>query len=264
MTDPEGRRQMLTRTGLAVAAGAASLAGRAAQAGTAPALLPGGATDLQALGRELAASPRRRDFTTVPMILETPDQWDDTALGALRAYRGGPRQVWDNSAIGSPWLNLMRNALNTQIWSFRHANFLCVSGTHGSAHLALYDQAMWDKYGLATLAGTKFPTNRLIVPGKAAEGSAAAIEAADGVYSGADNSIPVLMRRGVVFLACHNAIWELSGHLIETGHNPDRLSHPALAAELTNHLIPGAVLTPGIVGTIPELQQAGYHYAYAH
>jgi len=46
-------------------------------------------------------------------------------------------------------------------------------------------------------------------------------------------------------MACHNAIWELAAALIETGINPDKLSHPELAAELTNHLVDGAVLTPG-------------------
>jgi hypothetical protein len=49
--------------------------------------------------------------------------------------------------------------------------------------------------------------------------------------------------------------------LIASGKNPDRASHEAVAAELTNHLIDGVVLTPGIVATIPELQQAGFHYA---
>jgi len=43
--------------------------------------------------------------------------------------------------------------------------------------------------------------------------------------------------------------------------NPDELSHDALAAELTNHLIAGVVLTPGIVGTLPELQRRGFNYA---
>ena len=42
---------------------------------------------------------------------------------------------------------------------------------------------------------------------------------------------------------------------------PPGASHEAVAAELTNHLIGGLVLTPGIVATIPELQQAGSHYA---
>lgn len=80
------------------------------------------------------------------------------------------------------------------------------------------------------------------------------------MFSLLDNSIPTQQRRGVVFLACHNAIWELAGNLIATGLNPDALSHGALAAERTNHLIPAAVLTPGIVATIPELQRAGFFY----
>src|SRR6266849_10589871 len=42
--------------------------------------------------------------------------------------------------------------------------------------------------------------------------------------------------------------------LIATKLNPDELSHNALAAELTNHLITGVVLTPGIGGTLAELQ----------
>jgi hypothetical protein len=65
----------------------------------------------------------------------------------------------------------------------------------------------------------------------------------------------------VVFLACHNAIWEFAERLIATGVNPDELTHDALAAELTNHLIAGVVLTPGITGTLPELQRGGFNYA---
>jgi hypothetical protein len=65
----------------------------------------------------------------------------------------------------------------------------------------------------------------------------------------------------VVFLACHNAIWELAEKLIAAAVNPDNVSHEALAAELTNRLIAGAVLTPGMVGTLPELQRVGFNYA---
>ena len=46
------------------------------------------------------------------------------------------------------------------------------------------------------------------------------------------------MRRGVVFMSCHNAIWEQAAALIKLNVNPDKLSHEALAAELTNHLVP--------------------------
>jgi hypothetical protein len=69
------------------------------------------------------------------------------------------------------------------------------------------------------------------------------------------------LRRGVVFVSSHNAIWEKAAALIEFGINPDKLSHTELAAELTKNLVDGAVLFPGAAGTLPELQQVGFHYA---
>jgi hypothetical protein len=89
----------------------------------------------------------------------------------------------------------------------------------------------------------------------------AAHEDPNSGFGPAGNTVPALQRRGVVFLACHNAIWEHSAKLLQQGINPDRLLHQVIAAELTNHLIEGVVLTPGISGTIPKLQQAGFHYA---
>ena len=155
----------------------------------------------------------------------------------------------------------MRNALNSQIWSYQHPDFLTVSVTHGTAQLALYDQAMWDKYQLTRLAGDEFKTNTLILEQKAATADPANYENPTGAFSGEDNSIPALMQRGVVFMSCHNAIWEQAAALIKIGINPDKFSHPALAAELTNHLVDGAVRIPGATGTLPELQQVGFHYA---
>jgi len=223
-------------------------------------IVPQESEELRSLMEQLAKAPRRRDFKTVPMILDTPDLWDAGSLDAIIAYRGGMKQLWDNTEIGSPWLNLMRNSLNAQVFSFRHPDFLAVSATHGSAHLALYDQAMWDKYQLATMAGPHFKTNALI-EAKDVPTETAAHEDPNSVFSPAGNTIPALQERGVVFMACHNAIWEHSAKLLEKGMNPDRLSQEALAAELSNHLIEGVVLTPGMAGTIPELQQAGFHYA---
>lgn len=266
-----GRRSALQRFGLGIAASTIGLIAARAQAGTSTAgtsaagtsatLAPSGAGQLDALMQRLAGAPRRRDFKTVKMILDHPEQWDHEALTAVLDYQPVPRQAWDHTDIAGPWLNLMRNAVNTQVWSFRHPDFLAVSVTHGTAHLALYDQATWDKYQLTRLAGEKFRTNTLIEDHPAETVDAANYEDPTGAFSPADNSIPALMRRGVVFMSCHNAIWEQAAALIRTGVNPDRLSHAALAAELTNHLVPGAVLIPGAVGTLPELQQAGFHYA---
>lgn len=250
------------RSLLALGAGLAAGLAEARPAGAATtADLPDGSRTLRDLTDRLAKAPRRRDFKTVPMILDRPDLWDHEALSEVIAYKGGPRQVWDNTDIGGPWLNLMRNALNNQVWSFKHPDFLAASATHGSANVALYDQAMWDKYQLTKLAGEAFKTNTLIVPKKAAQAEAENYQDPAGRFSPENNTIPALMARGAVFLSCHNAIWEQAAALIRRDLNPDKLSHEALAAELTNHLIPGVVLTPGAVGTLPELQQAGFHYA---
>lgn len=133
-------------------------------------LLPESGT-LAALTTRLAKVPRRRDFTTVPMILGDRSQWDDEALREVMAYRGNPKQIWDMTAIEGPWLNLIRNSLNAQIWSFKHPDFLVVAECHGSAQLGLYDQAMWDKYQLTALAGDKFKTNTLLTEKPAAAGA---------------------------------------------------------------------------------------------
>src|SRR6476620_12713268 len=140
-----GRRGVLRTFGLTIGTGAIGLASAAAKPATAAvesALTPPGATHLDALRKRLAQAPRRRDFKTVPMILNNPEQWDHEALTEVLSYGPAPKQVWDNTDIGGPWLNFMRNALNSQIWSFRHPDFLTVSVTHGPALFALYDQAM--------------------------------------------------------------------------------------------------------------------------
>jgi hypothetical protein len=215
---------------------------------------------LHALIEQLVKAPRRRDFKTVPMILDTPDLWDSEALEAIIGYPGSVKQVWDNTEIGGPWLNMMRNSVNTQVFSFRNTDFLEVSATHGSAQLALYDEEMWDKYQLARLAAGNFRTNRLMEE-KNVRTDNAAHEDSNSMFGPAGNTVPILQQRGVVFMACHNAIWEHSAKLLEKGVNPDNLSHEAVAAELTNHLVADVVLTPGISGTLPQLQQAGFYYA---
>jgi hypothetical protein len=255
--------ELARRSALQLGLGAAALAAMPALASAATASEePGsGAATLKDLMERLGKATRRRDFKTVPIILSSPDEWDSEALSQVLTYRPSTKQVWDNTEIGSPWLNLMRNALNVQVWSFKHPDFLCVSATHGTAQLALYDEAAWDKYQITKLASDKYKTNTLIEDKKAASADPGNYEDPIGVFSPDNNSIPALMRRGVVFMACHNAIWEQAAGLIKADVNPDKLSHDALAAELTNRLLPGVILTPGAVGTLPELQRVGFHYA---
>jgi hypothetical protein len=243
-----------------LALGVTALAASPARAATPERVIPEGADALLQLAARLQTAPRRRGFKTVPMIVSHSEFWDDSALKEVIAYRGTRKQVWDNTDIASPWLNLMRNSVNGQIFAFGHKDFLAVSATHGTAHLALFDQAMWDKYELAALAGAEFKTNTLMLA-KAAPAAFSDYEDSKSVFGPVGDTIPSLQARGVVFLGCHNAIWEWSAKLLAQGTNPDHLSHEAVAAELTNHLIDGVVLTPGVAATIPELQQVGFHYA---
>jgi hypothetical protein len=143
------------------------------------------------------------------MILSHPDFWDSKVLDEVIAFRGTRKQVWDNTNLAGPWLNLMRNSSNAQVFAFRHQDFLAVSATHGTAHFALFDQAIWDKYGLAVLAGTQLQSNTLILA-KPAPADFADEEQPASVFGPAGDTIPALQARGVVFLACHNAIWELA------------------------------------------------------
>src|SRR5438876_11734946 len=183
-----GRRHVLRTLALTMATSAIGFASATAERSPAPivpALTPPGATHLDALKKRLARAPRRRDFKTVPMILNHPEQWDHEALTEVLSYRAVPKQAWDGIDIGIPWLSLIRNTLNTQIWSFKHPDFLAVSVTHGTAHLALYDQAMWDKYQLTRLAGEKFKTNTLIIKQEAATADPTIYEDPGGVHGAA-------------------------------------------------------------------------------
>lgn len=260
----------MTRREMLAVLAASSLGGLAAPASgalpaiaTAPGdgLVPASALALRELTAKLARAPRRRNFKSVPMILTRSEEWDSEALKLVLAYRGPRKQAFDNTELGGPWLNLMRNSMNAQVWSWQHPDFLCVSATHGSAHLALYDDMIWEKYQIAKLTEGKFESNTLVKEPSAAASDALDYQKGDGVFSPAANSIAVLQRRGAVFIACHNAIWEISAGRIKAGINPDRLSPEEMTAEFTNHLIPGVVLSPGAIGTLPELQTAGFSYA---
>ena len=98
------------------------------------------------------------------MIADNPEVWDAAPLNAVLAYKGGAKQAWDNTDLTGPWLNGMR------IWGFKEPNFLCVSATHGAAHLALYDQDTWDKYQLAKLAGGNVTRAELVYGKKVRDG----------------------------------------------------------------------------------------------
>jgi hypothetical protein len=193
------------------------------------------------------------------MILDDRSLWDAQALDAVLHYAGAPKQSWDNTELHNRWLSAMRNALNNEVFSFRHPDFLLVSATRDSALLALFDDALWEKYNLGQLAGGAARNTFYPAP-PAAFLNPSDYQNPEGAFSARANSIQALQRRGVVFMACHNAIWGTCEYLIVHGVNPDKLSPEQMCAEFTNHLVPDVILIPGAVGTLAELATAGFSY----
>jgi hypothetical protein len=219
------------------------------------------ANRLQSLAQKLAAIPRRRNYTALPMILTKPDQWDSEALDAVLAY-DGPRQLFDTTRLKSGWINQIRNTLNAQIFSLQRPNFLCAAAPHGGAALALFTQNAWNKYKLAELTDGAFKENSLLGDPDFPASDVNNPGNTEGLYTDAGNFIPTLQKRGAVFLGCHNAVWELATALLKGGINPDKLSHDELAADLTNNLIPGAISTPGNEAMIGKFEESGFVYSY--
>jgi hypothetical protein len=219
----------------------------------------GDGASLLALQRKLANRPRKRDFCTVPFLLTHAAQWDSAAASAILSYKYPARQVWESTDFAGPWLNLMRESMNGQMFAHGHRDFLAVSATHGLAHVALFNESMWLKYGLGTLVGkqsTDMNTSVLERPDVSPDDD---IQTVDGFYGAGNNNIVSLQRRGAVFIACHDSIHGIARNLHYKLGSSD--SADQIAADLTNNLIQDAVLVPSAVAFLVELQRHGYTYA---
>ena len=235
----------------------------AVNSSTAAAVQPRSAThlneELEQLKQQLAAAPRRRTFGTMPFMVTSRDQWDHEAAEAVLAYRNRALQVWERTELGAPWLNLMREAISGQVFAHGNPGFLAVAALHGSAHLTLFDQVAWDTHGLAQLSGNMAAKNTFLVP-KLGTSPFDDIQDVAGYYGPENNNIYTLQERGAVFIACHDSIHAIARSVRERagGSGP---SSDSIAADLTNHLKPGAVLVPSVVAFLVELQWVGFTYS---
>jgi len=175
------------------------------------------------------------------------------------SYRAKSLQVWEPTDLAGPWPGLMREAMNGQVFAFGNRDFLPVAAVHGGAHLALFDQKLWDRYNLAKLTGGKFAANSLIVE-SAGVSPEDDLQKPAGFYGPANNNILSLQRRGAVFIACHDSTHAIARSLHEDPAFASR-SADEIAADLTNGLIANAVLVPSVVVFLTELERAGFTYS---
>jgi len=74
-----------------------------------------------------------------------------------------------------------------------------------------------------------------------------------------DNAIvPALMKRGVRFLACQNAITSLAAKLAADGHG----TAPEIIKTIDAGLVPGTLIVPAMAVAANRAQEAGFSYAY--
>lgn len=254
------RGDLNRRAALGLLAQTALLAGAAGSASAAsPMHGQPGSADLETLKKHLAAAPRRRSFNSVPFMVTRKDQWDHEAAELVLAYRNRSLQVWEATEIGAPWLNLIREAVNGQVFSHHNPGFLAVAAVHGTAHLSLFDQPAWEKHGLAALSGGT-ATRNAYVAAKAGTSASDDLQNLAGYYGPENNNIATLQERGMVFVACHDSIHAIARNVCHLNRG-NACSPDEVAADLTNHLIPGAVLVPSVVAFLIELQRAGFTYA---
>ncbi|WP_050406533.1 hypothetical protein [Bradyrhizobium embrapense] len=215
--------------------------------------------DLELFKQRLASAPRRRSFGSVPLVVTSVEQWDHEAASILLSYGNRARQVWECTELGAPWLNLMREALNGQVFAHGNPGFLAAGAVHGSAHLALFDQTAWERHGLARLAGGVATTNSYFESRRKTSRSDS-LQDPMGFYGPENNNIATLQDRGMVFIACHDSIHAIARNLTRLDRG-DVADADALAADLTNHLVSGTVLVPSVVAFLVELQRFGFTYA---
>ncbi|AXB80390.1 hypothetical protein [Novosphingobium sp. P6W] len=216
-----------------------------------------GAAILSELSKRLADAPRRRSFAKVPFMIDRSELWDHEASALVLGYRGTRTQVWESTDIAAPWLNLMREAMNGQAFAHGHADFLAVAAVHGTAHLALFGQEMWTKYDLAANIGGK-PAENVFLRETSGVSPSDDRQKTGGFYGPGNNNIASLQRRGAVMVACHDSIHAIARGLVAKQGGGDA---DVIAADLTNNLIPGAVLVPSVVAYLIELQHVGFTYA---
>lgn len=237
---PASTRRFLLRAGVATAAGAA-IAG-----------LPGVAPT-NALAAATFGSP---------------------AYDAALAAKGGIKAVfqspfYDAAFVAGNFLNhllllQLKNWLNSFQFAYKMAasDLHTLSATYASGNLLNYGDVLWEKYKLGEKykiidPATKAPAVRNpFVAARFGPNAPKDYTAPNNYYQ--DSGIEVLQQRGTIFLACNNSLNGHASAAVADKRAPAGMALADVVADFQANLIPGAVLTPAVVGEVSRAQAAGY------
>jgi len=177
----------------------------------------------------------------------------DTWLAALK---GKHKQLFDwPEPEGGLGLRHVKGYLNTwrDAYGVQEKDLSVIVALYGhTLPLGLTDE-MWEKYQLGQALGITDPkTNAPLVRNWFAH-----LQSGDPVADGqADASMEKLQGRGVLFIVCNNALGNWAAHLAPA-HGGDAA---AVRADFLAHVIPGAVVVPGVMVAMNKAHERGFGY----
>ena len=186
--------------------------------------------------------------------LKPSDKW-------LTAITGKHRQFFDmpNHENGMGLLHV-RNYLNVMrdTYHVTHPEVTAVVGLYGMTTMLGFNDAMWQKYGLANplkvMDASKVAATSNVFYN--APGGAAALSlSGTPIPIPADSSISALQQRGAVFILCNNAFNIWMG-LLGGDKSAD------LRKEFEANMLPGVYLVPAMVVAVNQAQMHGCTYMY--
>ena len=189
--------------------------------------------------------------------LKPDDKWLSSLKGKHRQFFDMPKH---DNGMG---LIHVRNYLNTlrDTYGVKHPDVTAVTGLYGMSTPLAFNDAMWQKHGLANpikvMDGTKSPAT-VNVFAKAPAGAATLSVSGAPIGIPADSSISSLQERGAVFILCNNAFNVWMG-LLGGG---DAAKAAELRKEFEGNLLPGIFLVPAMVVAVNQAQTHGCTYMY--
>jgi intracellular sulfur oxidation DsrE/DsrF family protein len=221
-----GRRSFLARLSAAATAAAALVAG------SAPAFAAAGARGASPLGDD------------------TPEPW-------LRALTGKHKQLFHTRASrDGRALQETRAYLDIypKAYGLGDRDVNAVVAAHGIMLCMLLGDEIWKRYELGAFPTADFTDPRTNAPAL----RNIYLTDGEGEVLPEGTSVPALMKRGVTFLACNNALTHFSQTLAARAKRPQ----PAVYDELRAGLVPGSVVVPAMIIAINRAQERGCSYIF--
>ncbi len=216
-----------------------------------------------------AATGAVADAQSIPggsNVVEHLAQFDFKSFQRIVGRPAKIRQVFEQVAFKPLLWNNMKNSLNGLQFGYGikpNEIAIAIAG-HGPSAAYGYSDYVWQKYNIGEYFGIKDAqgntiTKNMWLAAKNPYDVKADPDDEKGMYQ--DTSIEMMQKRGAVLMTCHTAVEEQSKGIVKAGKAPAGMTPKDVADDILTHLVPGALVVPGMVATVAILQKY-YGYTY--